>query len=171
MPELFLSGPAQEGLRRLEAEATLEPLVTRVNEALDLIEQHPRVGGGKAAAVRRSAILGDSGGLQRAQLRHHLDERRRIRDMGRHRGRCCSVRGHWRQSGRVGHRSLRRSPAPMTCDPELHRAWKTRHEVPHTKHSTSTSWRVNSSVPPRPRATAQIWAVSCNTERKTACIR
>ncbi|MGA2036608.1 MAG: hypothetical protein ABSH04_03375 [Acidimicrobiales bacterium] len=41
MPELFFSGPAQEGLRRLEADPSLEPLLIRVNSALDLIEQHP----------------------------------------------------------------------------------------------------------------------------------
>jgi hypothetical protein len=41
VPELFFSGPAQEGIRRLEAQGALEPLVIRVNEALDLIEQHP----------------------------------------------------------------------------------------------------------------------------------
>ena len=43
VPELFFSGPAQEGMRRLEAEVLLEPLVVRMNEALDLIEQHSRL--------------------------------------------------------------------------------------------------------------------------------
>lgn len=41
MPELFFSGPAQEGMRRLEADPQLEPLLIRVNEALDLIERDP----------------------------------------------------------------------------------------------------------------------------------
>ena len=59
VPELFFSGPAQEGLRRLEAEAALEPLVTRVNEALDLIEQHP----GSAEARRLRFVDPPSWGI------------------------------------------------------------------------------------------------------------
>ncbi len=59
MPELFFSGPAQEGLRRLEAEAAIEPLFTRVNEALDLIEQHP----GSAEARRLRFVDPPSWGI------------------------------------------------------------------------------------------------------------
>ena len=59
MPELFFSEPAQEGLRRLEAEAALEPLFTRVNEALDLVEQHP----GSAEARRLRFVDPPSWGI------------------------------------------------------------------------------------------------------------
>jgi hypothetical protein len=40
MLELFFSGPAQQGMQRLQADTTLEPLADRLNEALDLIEHH-----------------------------------------------------------------------------------------------------------------------------------
>ena len=59
MPELFFPGPAQEGVRRLEHDAALEPLTTRVNEALDLIEQHP----GSAEARRLRFIDPPSWGI------------------------------------------------------------------------------------------------------------
>jgi hypothetical protein len=59
MPELFFSGPAQEGLRRLEAEAALEALLIQVNEALDLIEQHP----GSAEARRLRFVDPPSWGI------------------------------------------------------------------------------------------------------------
>lgn len=41
VPELFLTGPAQEGLRRLEADVAMDVLLVRVNAALDLIETAP----------------------------------------------------------------------------------------------------------------------------------
>ena len=59
VPELFFSGPAQEGLRRLESEATLAPLVTQVNESFDLIEQHP----GSAEARRLRFVDPPSWGI------------------------------------------------------------------------------------------------------------
>lgn len=59
VPELFFSGPAQEGLRRLEAEAALGPLLTRANGALDLIEQHP----GSAEARRLRFVDPPSWGI------------------------------------------------------------------------------------------------------------
>lgn len=41
MPELFLTGPAREGMRRLEGDPALGRVLGRVNEALDLVEQRP----------------------------------------------------------------------------------------------------------------------------------
>jgi hypothetical protein len=46
-------------MRRLEAEAALEPLVIRVNEALDLVEQHP----GSAEARRLRFVDPPSWGI------------------------------------------------------------------------------------------------------------
>ncbi len=66
VPELFFSGPAQEGLRRLEAVAALEPLVLRVNEALDLIEQHP----GSAEARRLRFVDPPSWGIPAGYREH-----------------------------------------------------------------------------------------------------
>jgi hypothetical protein len=41
VPELFLTGPAQEGIGRLEGNPAFERLLGRVNEALDLVERRP----------------------------------------------------------------------------------------------------------------------------------
>ncbi|MGH9917970.1 MAG: hypothetical protein ACRD6W_03725 [Nitrososphaerales archaeon] len=60
MPELFFSGPAQEGIRRLEAGPQLEVLLTRVNEVLDLIEREP----GSAEARRMRFREPPSWGIQ-----------------------------------------------------------------------------------------------------------
>jgi len=57
--ELFFSGPAQEGMQRLKAGTELEPLITRVNEALDLIERHP----GSAEARRLRFVDPPSWGI------------------------------------------------------------------------------------------------------------
>ena len=66
MTELFFSGPAQEGLRRLETEAAFEPLLIRVNEALDLIEQYP----GSAEARRLRFVDPPSWGIPVGHSEH-----------------------------------------------------------------------------------------------------